>query len=347
MQIQDRQFLPISVVIPAYNAAGSIRRAIGSILNSDYPNQQLEVVIVDDGSTDATRERARDALAEARVAWSIHRCERGGPSRARNLGWRLARGEWIQFLDADDTLAPSKLSHQAELARQLPQSVAVVYSAWAAVEPGLGPLPTIRTTRIPGIGADPVLDLLKTENFIATGSQIFRRVWLARVGGFDESRWLLEDVDLALRVAMAGGQFVRTAASEPMFFYHQQNGSLSRSDRIGFSGGCVRNARMAETFWDGTLGGVGAEQRGVLLEIYGNALRVFYETERPEFWELVKHVRRLDPAYCPAGPGALRWLSRLVGYERAESFALLHRRMKRLMHRGEQEGQVRWNICSL
>jgi glycosyltransferase involved in cell wall biosynthesis len=328
LQSENPKSPPISIVIPAYNAAAFIGRAITSVLDSDYPREQLEVVIVDDGSTDATGEQARAGLSPAGIAWSIQRCERGGPSRARNLGWRFARGEWIQFLDADDTLASSKLSHQVECACPLAPTVAVVYSAWAALKSGPGPVPSLRTVRAPAIGVDPVLDLLKTENFLATGSQLFRRAWLERVGGFDERNWFVEDVDLALRVAMAGGRFVRTAASQPLFFYHQRSGSLSRSDRPGFSRGCVRNARMAECFWEQTRGGVGSEQRKVLLEIYGNALRVFYEIARPEFWELLSHVRQLDPAYCPAQPAVLGWLSRRVGYERAESLALLYRRMK-------------------
>lgn len=323
----------ISIVIPAYNAAAFIGQAIGSILKSDYPHDQLEISVVDDGSTDATVDQARAVLAGARIPWTIHQCDRGGPSRARNLGWRLSRGEWIQFLDADDTLAPSKLFHQAEAARNLSKVVAVVYSTWAPVEQRPGQPPVIRAARLPVIGPDPLIDLLKTENFIATGSQLFRRTWLEQVGGFDESYRLLEDVDLAVRIAMAGGVFVSTAASQPLFFYHQRGGSWSRSNRAGFIHACVRNARLAETFWERTQGALRSEQRSLLLVIYGNALRAFYETERREFWALLRHVHQLDPGYYPAQPAPLSWLSRGVGYPTAERVALCYRRVtRRVLH---------------
>ncbi len=98
----------VSVIISAYNAAATIERAVGSVLAQSHQN--LEVVVVDDGSTDATRE-ILDALAKRddRVRL-LDPKPNAGVSSSRNRGLAAARGEWIAFLDADDQYLPHRLA---------------------------------------------------------------------------------------------------------------------------------------------------------------------------------------------------------------------------------------------
>lgn len=89
----------VSIIVPAYNAEGSIRRCLDSILGQEY--RDFELIVVDDGSADSTPALLdRYAANDARVR-VIHR-ENGGVSSARNLALSLARGEWVEFLDSDD-----------------------------------------------------------------------------------------------------------------------------------------------------------------------------------------------------------------------------------------------------
>src|SRR5947209_8661253 len=92
----------LSVVIPAYNSARTIRAAVASTLNQTRP--VLEVIVVDDGSTDATAEVVT-GIADPRVRLVSR--PNGGPSAARNAGIAVARGEWVGFLDSDDLWLPS------------------------------------------------------------------------------------------------------------------------------------------------------------------------------------------------------------------------------------------------
>src|SRR5262245_47598496 len=92
----------VSVVIPAYNAAEWIAETIESVLHQTY--NDLEVIVVNDGSIDRTVEIAKDILRQGRFSYLIVDQENSGPSAARNRGWRTAHGAWIQFLDADDLL---------------------------------------------------------------------------------------------------------------------------------------------------------------------------------------------------------------------------------------------------
>ncbi len=323
--------IPVSLIIPAYNAQGWIGETIRRALAMDYPPGLLEIVVVDDGSTDGTVEEARTALRSGSVAWRVHACPHGGPSRARNLGARLTRGQWFQFLDADDLVGEEKLRIQTGIARGASAEVAVVYSAWAALKQEKGKWTARAPLRLPKVGSDPVMDLLISENFIATGSQIVNRLWFERVGGFDERSAYVEDVDLGLRIAMAGGRYVCAGGAVPLFFYRQRTGSQSRGNPLCFAEACVRNARLAEAHWRERQSVLRVEQTDLLLRIYGNALRTFFELDRASFHALLARVEALAPYYRPANPARLRWLSYLVGYRRAEGIALAYRRIGRAL----------------
>lgn len=96
----------VSIVIPAYNAETTLDRCIGSVLNQTY--QDFEIILVDDGSTDGTAQKAAAfAAADGRIR--TFTIPHGGVSGARNAGWRRATGEYLQFLDADDDLDPAFL----------------------------------------------------------------------------------------------------------------------------------------------------------------------------------------------------------------------------------------------
>jgi succinoglycan biosynthesis protein ExoO len=99
----------VTVVIPAYNAAGFVDRAIGSALAQD--GVTLEVVVVDDASTDGTANAITARYSGDPRVRVIRLDSNGGPSIARNSGFAAARGEWIAVLDADDAFDPGRLAH--------------------------------------------------------------------------------------------------------------------------------------------------------------------------------------------------------------------------------------------
>lgn len=103
----------VSVVIPAYNAEATLARAVQSVLDDRHPRK--DVLIVDDGSTDATREIARQLLQTGEVSVRLIELPHGGANQARNVGLREAKGAFVQFLDADDWLINDKLYRSVEL----------------------------------------------------------------------------------------------------------------------------------------------------------------------------------------------------------------------------------------
>lgn len=118
-------FAKVSVLIPAYNASAFIDETIRSVLAQAWPN--VEVIVVDDGSTDGTLAKAK-AYADSNVCVVSQR--NAGASAARNHAFTLASGEYIQYLDADDVLHPDKIRAQMECLQQRPEAK-ISASAWA------------------------------------------------------------------------------------------------------------------------------------------------------------------------------------------------------------------------
>ena len=196
--------IAVSVVIPAYNAAEFLPDSLASVFRQTY--QPQEVLIVDDGSEDETS-RVAQAL-EKRVRYL--RKPRGGPASARNLGIRAAQGEWIAFLDADDTWVPERLEQQLALARET--GADLVFSDALILTRGgagarrrfaqYGSKVRLIAGNMGGVVAHPFELLLEIGCFILTTTVLVRRESLLRVGLFDEDLYCGEDMDLWLRLAV-------------------------------------------------------------------------------------------------------------------------------------------------
>ena len=166
----------ISVVIPVRDGERFLGDALRSAAGQELP--PFEVVVVDDGSTDASGRIARESGARCL------RQETRGPGAARNAGVAAARGDAIAFLDADDVWLPSKLRVQARRLEEVPGLAAVVTHVRPFLEPGCTPPPHVLRT---GAGAD-------RPGWLPSTLLVRRAAFLA-VGPFDESLRTAEDVD--------------------------------------------------------------------------------------------------------------------------------------------------------
>jgi glycosyltransferase involved in cell wall biosynthesis len=189
----------VSVIIATYNNAYYIVEAIASIFNQTY--RSYEIIVIDDGSTDNTRQVLEPYLDKIRYLYQ----ENKGVSHARNLGLEMARGEFISFLDADDFFLPDKLAKQVAVFDAHP-SLGIVHSGWRLVNEKGEKISDIEFWHWYG---SLELDL---ETWVVwkpvTISMMFRKSWIKSVGGFD-TRWHHgEDIDLVLRLSVNGCQAV-------------------------------------------------------------------------------------------------------------------------------------------
>ncbi len=205
----------VSVVIATYNYAHYLRAAVESALRQSFPS--LEVVVVDDGSTDATPHVVRPLLSDPRVRYE--RTAHGGVAAAKNAGVRLARAPLVAFLDADDVWMPSKLARQAALFRADP-GLGVAYTRrWLIDEHGRR-----LEYQQPPLFRGRVLDQLFRTNFVTFSSAMVRRAVLDEAGPFDEGLALAVDYDLWLRVAL---RHRFDYVDEPLVEYRTGHANLS------------------------------------------------------------------------------------------------------------------------
>jgi glycosyltransferase involved in cell wall biosynthesis len=208
----------VSVVIPAYNARRWLASAVDSVLTQTY--QSVEIIVVDDGSTDGTAGFVASRYPDIVLLRQANR----GLSAARNAGLDAARGDFVQFLDADDVLLPAKLEKQVALLQER-TSLAGVYCDFQYLESDGG-----RTASgFDEVGDDRVLRSLLRRNFIVAHAPLLRTAVVRAQNGFDESLTACEDYDLWLRLAAAG--HVLQGLREVLVLYRRTPGSMSRDVR--------------------------------------------------------------------------------------------------------------------
>jgi hypothetical protein len=210
----------VSIIIPAFNDVAWIGAAVDSALAQTYPS--CEIIVVDDGSTDGTGALIRSRYGR-RVRY-VHQPNRGLPA-ARNAGLALAVGEYVQFLDADDILLPSKVADHVDILEQDPECI-VVYSDFAFIDGSEERRPSGFQKRY---RSGNVFSDLLDDNFIVVHAALSRRSDILAVGGFDENLVACEDYDLWLKLAAEGRRFAHTPAV--LVLYRQRAGSMSQDVR--------------------------------------------------------------------------------------------------------------------
>jgi glycosyltransferase involved in cell wall biosynthesis len=206
----------VSVVLATYNYGRYLAGALDSALAQTL--SELEIIVIDDGSTDETKEVMAPYLANPRIRY--FGTDHGGQPAAKNIGIRLARAPLFAFLDADDLWLPTKLEKQVALFAANP-NLGVVYSRrWLMDEQGR-PLHFPQ----PPLPRGNVLEAMFRQNFICFSSAVVRRSVFDQVGLFDTSMALAIDYDLWLRVAQ---RFPFDYVNEPLVKYRTGHASLSR-----------------------------------------------------------------------------------------------------------------------
>jgi glycosyltransferase involved in cell wall biosynthesis len=181
----------VSVIIPTYNRATWVREAVVSVLAQTW--RDFELIVVDDGSSDATSTALAAFGSEVKV---VRRKERQGVSSARNLGAAAAREEWLAFLDSDDLWLPEKLARQVEYLRGQPDLV-ICQTEEIWVRNGVRVNPPVSHRKA---GGDIFLQSLSRCVISPSAVMLHRRLF-EELGGFDETLPAAEDYDLWLRVA--------------------------------------------------------------------------------------------------------------------------------------------------
>ncbi len=186
----------VSVIVPAWNSATTLDETLRSVSAQTYPN--IEIIIVDDGSTDATADIAAAFCAREPRARLIRK-DNGGVGSARNRGIEVASGEWVAPIDADDLWHPTKIEKQAAAALSAPRQSGFVYCWYHYIDEAS----RVIGSRTSWLTDGPALRQLAYENLVGNGSgALFWRSAIVGAGGFDaDLREGCEDLLLQLLIS--------------------------------------------------------------------------------------------------------------------------------------------------
>lgn len=204
----------VSVVIPCFDGEAFVGEAIESVLKQTYRN--VELIVVDDGSTDGSLDVIKSYDSEIRWDSGVNE----GAAAARNRGLQLARGEFVQFLDADDLLHPSKLEIQVREALRYPYKIVycdyVTTNMRGELADGL---------RVPERGGVDAVCFILNNYGLQTSSPLHQRKQVIKAGGFRSDLVCSQERDLHLRLACMGTDFVYLR--QQLFTVRKRPGGIS------------------------------------------------------------------------------------------------------------------------
>lgn len=233
----------ISVIIPCYNAERTLAATIASALDQDV---QKEVIVVNDGSTDGSAEIIGEFGDRVR-SLSI---PNGGVSSAREIGTKLARGEYVQYLDSDDLLAPATL--HARLEAFATRDADVVHTDWQKLERGPNGayvLADIIRPELAAIARDIEAATATSAFWAPPAALLYRREIVERIGGWSAGLPVIQDARYLFEAARHKARFAYIPGVGA--YYRVSSDSLSRRNHAQFIADCARNAAEIEAMWRG------------------------------------------------------------------------------------------------
>jgi len=220
----------VTVLIDTYNYGQYVDTAIESVLAQDFPAEQMEILVVDDGSTDDTRARVGKYAGRVKYIWK----ENGGQASAFNRGLAEARGELIFLLDADDYWRPGKLRRVADLFAEHPKA-RMIYHRYEELDEASGKVSVLAAPIISGSLPERKVDLISYWIY-PTSTLAFRRESIAQLLPVPEGLKIQADAYLAALVVFLGPVL---GVAEPLTIYRLHGKNLFHG-----SGGARENERI-------------------------------------------------------------------------------------------------------
>jgi glycosyltransferase involved in cell wall biosynthesis len=251
----------VSIVLPTYRRAGKLKATIDSVFRQTYANWEL--IVVDDNHPSDTHSREtenviREYSDHSNVVLITHGVNKGACA-ARNTGITAAKGEYIAFLDDDDTWATNKLELQVAELRKNPDT-GFVFCDLICVDSTDNTRKRVKF----GLSKDDLFrDLLKRGGGICTSALMIRKDILLEIGGFDASLPSYQDYDLLLRLAL---RCKHAAIDTPLLDYNVSSDGISRNYEAKFRGKKIIIDKYSNYFRDSSL----AAYYGTHLEVLGD-----------------------------------------------------------------------------
>ena len=297
----------VSVIIPCYNSDRWISEAINSVLAQTYPN--IEIIVVDDGSTDSSLEIIKSY--GYRLKWVTGKNQ--GGNIARNRGFQLSQGKYIQWLDADDYLLPEKIARQVEYLEQ--NNCDAVYSDWRHQYHHQDGNCTLGEIKISGEQTN-ILEALLFGWWAAPLAYLVSREKVLAINGWDEDLKAGQDRDFWIRVAIARAKF---AYQPGCYSIYRRYGNVTVSTQ-NHRRWCDSHAVILQKSWQllTVNHNLLNKYQKALAKSHFELARRYFDIDRNLYQYHLKKVRELDRDFHPHENLFYNLLAKYFGFTLAD-----------------------------
>ena len=316
----------VSVIIPCFNAERWLREAIDSALNQTYPS--VEVIVIDDGSTDTSLEIIKSY--GDKLTWESG--PNKGGNHARNRGFAISKGDFIQFLDADDYLLPEKIDRQVSFLSQTKADV--VYGDWRHQYHLSNGDSYLEEIKISGVQPD-ILESLLADWWVSPACLLMRRSAVENSGGWNENLKVGQDRDFFISLVMNGAKVVYQPGCYSIYRRYG-NTTVSTSSKSKYLESHLYIVKNVEQKLS-EMGKLSNSYRCAIAQSYFKLARCYLTTNYVKYSELLDKVLILCPNFKPDSRDRTiiyNLAQNVMGFPRLEKITVWfkRKRMKFLKH---------------
>lgn len=298
----------VSVIIPCYNCASYIEATITSVLQQTYPKKLIEVIIVNDGSTDNTASIINRYQKDFKI---IHTQNRG-VSHARNKGLEYATGDFIQYLDSDDILIPNKIEIQVKALKE--SSGDVAYGNWQKFIEQNNVLTITETIERKIEGSAEIA--LFTDFWCPPAAILYSKRIVKKIGLWKQWLPIIQDARYFLDAVLQQGEFVYTDTIVAQYREGNAN-SLSKRKKL-FIIDCFKNTVDISKEWE-TVAHPSEERTRTIISSLEYLIPNLRHISRLKHLYAINMLLKMAPNFKPKN--RIRFISNFLGYKKAEIFA--------------------------
>lgn len=292
----------VSIIIPCYNAEKWVGEAIDSALSQTYT--PIEVIVVDDGSTDKSLEIIKSYGDRIKWETGINR----GQSAARNQGFKLSSGKYIQWLDADDYILPEKIKNQVAYLEE--SRFDIVYGDWCYQDELKNKKICLYNVHITG-HKDDILESLLSGFALTIMNCLTKRDIIEKLNGFDERLRTCEDIYLWIKAAILGAKFGYQPGCYSI--YRISHGVTISSNKLKEAEGwervlekVLKELELAEK--------LNIKYKKALAQYYFDLSKTYLAFNTTKAWHYIKIVKQLDPQFKPKGKSLYKIVFKVFGF---------------------------------